>query len=174
MDHPHIVDSCERVLIPSIDYRPLLNVDDDVIHLDWDVAVGLIELRHFAKKCIANPEIVRVAPTMMYKSRFWYSEGYATRPWTTNWMVYVQDSVGKRVVYDGEPFANYFGFGMVYLPQWTIKEFAETLNSNEHFRDGNFCEWYFKRTNGQPVPVEWDTNAVHTNYDISNALEGLN
>src|SRR5690348_15233357 len=95
-NHPKILDDCERVYVKTIDYRPLADLDDDVIHLDWDVAVGLIELREFAQKCMAEPEIVRTAPTMTYKSRFWYAEGSASRPWNEEWMARVQMPVGRR------------------------------------------------------------------------------
>lgn len=171
-EHPQVIDDCERVYIDAVDYRPLADLNDDVIHLDWDVAVGRNELRAFAEKCIAEPDVVRTAPTMMYGSRFWRSEGSASRPWNGGWMAHIQMPVGTRRMEYGEPYANFFGFGLVYLPYWTLKEFVSTLQGNEHFRDQNFCRWYYKET-GEPVPVEWDTNAVHINYSLKTALEGL-
>ncbi|MGH7239802.1 MAG: hypothetical protein ACREHG_07005, partial [Candidatus Saccharimonadales bacterium] len=149
------------------------DLNDDVIHLDWDVAVGLNELRTFAKKCIAEPDIVRTAPTMTYPSRYWYAEGSASHPWKEEWMARIQMPVGNRVIQRGEPYANFVGFGLIYLPQWTLKEFTESLRGSGNFRDGNFCEWYYKRTSGQPIPVEWGVNAVHINYSFKNALKGL-
>ena len=71
-NHPYIYDNCERVILTRKylpDYTPLADVGDDLLHLDWDVAVGRHELRAFAKKCEAEPDKVRVGPTWNYVTR---------------------------------------------------------------------------------------------------------
>ena len=71
-NHPYIYDNCERILLRRKylpDYTTLLEAEDNLLHLDWDVAVGRNELRVFAKKCEAEPDKVRVAPTWNYVTR---------------------------------------------------------------------------------------------------------
>jgi hypothetical protein len=171
---PHIIDDCERVYIKTVDYRPLADLNDDVIHLDWDVAVGMVELRNFAKKCLAEPNTVRVAPTMMYSSRYWRDELPGDgRGWFTDWMVQVQMNVGTRPIKYGEPYGHFFSFGLVYLPKQILRDFVNQLKDNEQFRDREFCQWFQKSTGGTSVPVEWATNAVHLNFSMKTALEGL-
>jgi hypothetical protein len=171
--HPYVVDNCNRVCIPTIDYSPLLDVGDDLIHLDWDVAVGKHEIQAFAKKCLAEPEDIRVAPVMMYGSRFYKDDGLSPGRWQDKYMECVQMPVGKRPVQPGDPYCNYFSFSLIYFPYWTLKGFVDSLRPGEQFRDGNFNEWYGRTTNWRPVPLEWDAHVVHTNYSIKDALEGL-
>lgn len=170
-DHPQIFDDCELVYIDAVDYTPLLQLNDNVLHLDWDVAVGRNELRAFAAKCKAEPELVRVAPTMNYVTRHFRSR--KNFPTTTQWMVWKQTGGGRESINPGDPACDYFAFGMVYLPLWALKQY-KTDCPRERFYDQSFSKWHFKYHGGYGtspgVPVEWDTHAVHLNYSIAQAL----
>lgn len=171
--HAHIVDNSDKVYIPAVDYRPLRDVDDDVIHMDWDVAVGRNELRAFAQKCVAEPDIVRVAPTMVNPTRV--QRGNPGAKFKDTWLVFKQMPLGRESLEPGEPYCDYYGFGMVYLPRWTIVGFTDYLKARgdyESFLDSTFDVWY-RKVSGKRVPVEWDTNAVHINYSMKDALEGI-
>lgn len=172
-DHPQIIDNCERVYIPTVDYRPLVELEDDVIQLDWDVAVGRNELRAFAQKCLAEPDLVRVAPTMVYPTRM--HRHHKDMEFKDTWLVFKQLPIGRASLEPGEPYCDYFGFGLVYLPWWTIKgftEYQEQQGNGNPFLDSLFDVWY-RKVSGKRVPVEWDTHAVHINYSTKDALEGI-
>ena len=173
-NHPYVHDNCERVYIPTIDYTPLLEVNDDVIQLDWDVAVGRDEIRRFAKKCLSEPDLVRIAPVMRYESRIWRGETYGSRPWNEAYMAKVQMPVGRRQAVPGDLYCCEFGFSLTYLPRWTLEEFTNfAAETGCQFRDREFADWYYVRTGRKGVPMEWDIYPVHLNYDMSEALQGL-
>lgn len=170
-NHPRIEDNCTRIVIDWCDYSALLQLNDDVLHLDWDVAVGQDELQAFAAKCIAEPEVVRVAPTMSYPTR---QRAWHPAPGTPkHYMVWSEESwasdrVGLR---PGTPYCNYFAFGFVYLPRWTLEGFMESIpDFGSTLNDVSFSAWYQYVTGGRDVPVEWDTNVIHLNYSMKDAL----
>lgn len=170
-EHPRVIDNCERFYMPSIDYSRLLDLDDSVLLLEWDVVVGKDELRAFAKKCLAEPDEVRVAPTRQYSTRQWRDQKRFN--FNEEWFVYKRMNIGRKSLEYGEPFCNEFAFGLIYLPYWTIKGFMDQKVPGTQFRDREFVMWFNKATNFHPVPVEWDTNAIHMNYSIKDALNGL-
>lgn len=177
-DHPRIFDNCDRVYIPTIDYSPLADLDDDLIHLDWDVAAGQHELRAFAERCLDEPERVRTAPTMSYNTRQRRWQKGSETPST--WMVWHFNDGTRTLLEEGEPTCDLCAFGLIYLPSWTLKGFVKALNEypekwgrSRHFGDINFCHWYRTVTAGQGIAVEWDINPVHMNYSIKDTLDGL-
>lgn len=170
-EHPRVLDNCERLYIPSIDYSPLLALDDNVLLLEWDVVVGKDELRAFARKCLDEPDEVRVAPTRQYNTRQWRKE--KKRNFNEEWFVYKRLDIGRRTLEYGEPYCNEFAFGVIYLPYWAIKGFMDSKQPTTPFIDRTFAIWFNKVTEFHPVPVEWDTNAIHMNYSTKDALAGL-
>lgn len=170
-EHPRVFDNCERIYIPTTDYRPLVDVGENLIHLDWDVAVGRTELREFARKCEAEPDRCRVAPTWAYVTRM--RRDHYARGQRTELMIWKYDQRrGRMRVQWGDPECNLFGFGFVYLPTWAFCGYVADLDPATPASDTGFGQWYFKATNGQGVPVEWGTHAVHTNYSMKDALTG--
>jgi hypothetical protein len=169
--HPLIEDDCERVYIPGIDYSPLLDLDDDLIHLDWDVAVGRNELKRFADKCKAEPEIVRTAPYTTYKSR-----QYLNHPWRggkDQFTVWHYSLGGQKVeLLQGELNCNLTGFGLIYLPKLAFAGYMADKPDGEPAMDTPFCLWYLENT-GRDIPVEWWVNAVHVNYSFKGILEEI-
>jgi hypothetical protein len=171
-NHPRIYDNCERVYIETVDYRPLLQLNDDVLHLDWDVSAGQDAVKAFARKCKAEPELVRVAPTMSYptRQRRWHSA-----PGTPHrYMIWAIGDDGKTKIElpEGSPECNISSFGMIYLPQWTIAGFCAALEFNgygDKFIDVNFCYWYYRET-GRAIPVDWDTHTIHINFSMKDTL----
>jgi hypothetical protein len=171
--HPRIYDNCERVYIDTTDYRPLLQLNDNVLHLDWDVAVAQDELRDFARKCQAEPELVRVAPTMSYptRQRRWHRTTTPHHRWM-GWTL-TDDRKERILCKPGDPFCHVSSFGVIYLPRWSIEAFCEALETGEYgpdFLDFPFCYWHHVATGGRGIPIEWNTNAIHINFSMKETL----
>ena len=174
-DHPQVIDNCERIYLhrpDMVDYTALSQADDNLLHLDWDVAVNRDELRMFAAKCEAEPDRVRVAPTINWVTRHKAHRGILPNM-RTQWLVWRQLSVSRRNCVPGEN-CDYFGFGMVYLPIRLIQMYKAERPS-ERFNDMSFSKWHYNEYLGgwgkaPTVPVEWDVHAVHINYSMADAL----
>jgi hypothetical protein len=159
----YVVDDAERMYNANFSYRGLVAVDDDVIHLDWDQAVGRADLVTFAGRCKAYPDQARVVPVLVDLAA---RPGLAVPVW--NCRVYVGDRL--RYVERGDPTADLFGFGMVYLPRKALAEFEDEFRTElddgtVRFDDTGWSGWY-TRTHG-PVPIDWDIHCVHLHYRMS-------
>jgi hypothetical protein len=171
--HPYIEDNSTRITIAStrdyMDYRPLIEVNDDFIHMDWDIAIGRDELRAFAEKCYAEPNKIRAGPYRSYPTRR-YRLGWDKTKETT-WHAW--HSLSPKVeVKPGDPTCKWFGMGFVYVPFWIWQEFVNDCN-----RTGRqFCSaralaaWYHSQVE-ETIALDWETNLVHVNYSIKDALD---
>src|SRR5262245_21056937 len=107
-----VEDDAYRLYNDNYEYRGLADLDDDVLHIDWDIAVSKEDLTAFAAKARQTPDRVLVAPCPLYPD---------TRPGLTgatwNCRRYSDTSrSAMRYIERGEPTCHLFGFGMVYLP----------------------------------------------------------
>jgi hypothetical protein len=66
----YVVDDIERLVIDNHSYGPLSAVDDDVLLLEWDIAIGQEDLRHFADHAAKDPDRVLVAPYRIYADTY--------------------------------------------------------------------------------------------------------
>lgn len=149
-----VPDQLLRVPVDRYDYRPLLDLDDHVISLDWDMAVSPDDLCTFYERCAREPEWPRVVPYKLWHMPDRYGE----------WAVYDPDWQPLR---PGEPWCAFFGFGMVYLPRRLLVECVETRPETEvggaPLTDCEFSSWYW-RTYQRGAAVEWDLHPVHLHY----------
>ena len=171
-NHPRIQDNCPRITVDWCDYSSLLQLNDDVLQLDWDVAVGLDELQAFARRCLDESERVRVGPTMSYptRQRRWHAAPGTPKQYMV-WSAesWATDRVGLK---PPTPTCNYFAFGMVYLPRWTLEAFMESIPEfGPTLNDVSFSAWYQDITGGIEVPIEWDAHPVHLNFSMKDALD---
>lgn len=153
-----VVDDAQRVEVDDYDYRRLADLDDDVINLDWDVAVAREDVERFALQARAEPGRVLVAPYPIYPD---------TRPGLgeLTWPMRRHESGQLRYVRTGEPFCHLFGFGMVYLPRELLRGFVQA-NPGVRLDDTAFAGWHYRET-ATEVPITWDIRPVHLNYRIS-------
>jgi hypothetical protein len=154
----HVIDDASRITVDDYDYRELADLGDDVINLDWDIAVAREDLERFALQARAMPARVLVAPYPIYPD---------TRPGLpgVTWPMRRYDGGELRYVCTGEPSCHLFGFGMVYLPRQLIRGFVE-VNPGINFDDTAFAGWLYRET-GEEVPIAWDIRPVHLNYRIN-------
>lgn len=158
----YVQDGIERLVMDGYDYHCLEQIDDDVLLLEWDIAVGAHELLRFADRAKATPERVLVAPYPIYRSTLslvdlgrsvypmrLYNEGNYTMRWCT----------------PEDPECHTFGFGMTYLPRQLIKEYLAD-DYPGLFNDVAFSQWHYLHAEPREVPIAWDCPAVHLNYTL--------
>lgn len=165
----HVVDDIERLVIEHHDYKPLAAIDDDVLLLEWDIAVGQEDLRHFAAHAAQDPDRVLVAPYRIYADAYNLSEDiWAHRHWDGTGLGTISPT-GAVSVTTGDPTCNLFALGMTYLPRRIHQDFVAYARSG-HFGDVEISMWHYQHV-AREVPICWDVHPVHLNY-LSYRLEG--
>lgn len=155
-----VEDSIERLVIDGYDYRPLGDVGDDVLLLEWDIAVGRDELARFAARAAADPGRVIVAPYPIYRSTIGLHD--IPQPvWP--FRRYLDGEQATRFVAPGDSHCHLFALGMAYLPQSVVRGFLDDWPG--HFSDVSFSGWHYRNVERE-VPIAWDCPAVHLNYTV--------
>lgn len=159
----YVQDDLPRFEMETYDYRGLVDAfPEDLVLLEWDIAVDMDALQRFTAQCEAEPERVRVAPY-----RLWSPTGstdlMADPPWAHRAYHYPEVRASCRFVDEGEPTCHLFGLGMVYLPHAIVREYAEAAPG--HFSDGSFSAWHSNNVAFE-TPISWDVRPVHLHYPI--------
>ena len=108
-DAPHIIDGWPTIPVDDYDYRAAAELADDVIVLDWDIAVSKPDLESFAGRARQTPDVPLAAPYLLH--------GQPDPVWAHR--VWERPGQLLRYVEYGETACDLFGFGMVYLP-WSL------------------------------------------------------
>jgi hypothetical protein len=177
-NHPYIVDNSTRITLTStkdyIDYWPLIQVNDDFIHMDWDIAIGRDELRAFAARCQEKPDKMRAGPYRTYPHRR-YRRGIDPDK-RTRWHAWHTWKATSRVPEDevkpGDPTCKFFGMGFVYVPFYVWKGYiADCEKRNLSFAScRGLSRWYHANV-AETIDLDWNVNLVHVNYSIQDALD---
>lgn len=155
----YVVDDIEHLVLDNHNYRPLADVDDDVVLLEWDIAVSLEDLRAFVGHAREARDEVLVAPYRLYPAGIW-----AHRTWTGRG----PGAWGAEPVEDGAATCNLFGLGLVYLPRALVAAFLKAGWAN-HFGDVEFSMWHYKNVT-KDVRIAWDVRPVHLHYEIPEGM----
>jgi hypothetical protein len=161
----YVVDDAERVYNTGHDYRPLIALGDDVIHLDWDQAVDREHLVEFVRHVRQEPDRVMVVPCRLRE--------VATAGERWNVVRYEAGEQATRYMSPGEDGAHLFGFGMVYLPAKVLQafedEWADRMDAGTvKFTDTGFAGWHYRRFG--EARVDWSVRCVHVHYRISEVV----
>lgn len=159
--NPRCDDLIKRVYTDPYDYAPLANLGTSVIHLDWDMAVSIEDLRHFAEHARMNPDECLVGPYRLYPGGM--NRGQPRDHIGELWAAfrYADDMSCRRNIGYGDSVCDQFGFGMVYLPAWAISGFVAD-NPDTLFDDIGFSSWYTAKAG--PSEICWHVSPVHMNY----------
>lgn len=157
----YVVDDAPRLMNRDYDYRGLVGIGDDVIHIDWDQAISRDDLITFARRARQHPDRVLVGPTHLRL------RGQEPAQW--NCLSYQAGGNALRHVSRGEATCDLFGFGLVYLPAnllWAFEEqYRAELDAGVlRLNDMSFAGWHY-RTVG-PADLCWDINVVHLHYSM--------
>lgn len=160
----YVADDAERLVNRDHDYRGLIELCDDIIHIDWDTAVSREDLGAFAKAARATPGRVLVAPVPVYPSP--KRTGLSEAVW--NVRRYLPGHAAMRYCTPEDEAAHLFGFGMVYLPAQLLAGFAQVLGTPAfpRFGDMEFASWHHHHVTAE-APIAWDVRPVHVHYRIS-------
>lgn len=146
----------------DFDYRHLVDLNDDIVLLEWDMAICYDRLEEFMRRCAAEPDQMRAAPYLLYESS---AHPSFVSP---HWAQFVVDTNSRRLrpVARGEPICNRTGFGLTYLPGAMIAQFAAVLKRHPRhkFTDMTFSYWHDRQRHFGPIPIEWDCEVVHLHY----------
>lgn len=140
----HVVDLLPRLIIANYDYRPLARFQhaDQVVVIEWDVAVDPGQLACFCKHAAEHPARVLAAPYLIGD------------PAHRNWVH--RDEAGHRVV-EGAARCHSFGFGLTALPMVAVRAFCETwAGEDKRMTDSNFSAWW-----GRGADLDWSVRPVH-------------
>lgn len=155
-----VEDSIERLINSDYDYRCLGDVGDDVLLLEWDIAVGRDELVRFAKRAQENPDQVLVAPYPIYRSTIGLHD--IEKPvWPMR--RYTANEQSMRFAQPSDTHCHIFALGMTYLPAAIVQKFLADYPG--HFSDVSFSGWHYRNITKE-VPIAWDCPAVHLNYSL--------
>jgi hypothetical protein len=150
----------ERLVMDGYDYHCLEQVDDDVLLLEWDIAIGEHELLRFADQAKTAPDRVRVAPYSIYRSTLSLVDlGRSVYPFR------LYGDYSMRWCTPDDPACHTFGFGVIYLPRLLIKGYLAD-DYPGLFNDVAFSGWHYRNAEYREVPIAWDCPAVHLNYTL--------
>ncbi|TKG58896.1 hypothetical protein [Prauserella endophytica] len=140
-------------MIQDFDYRSLGLVDDDVVMLEWDIAVSKEHLERFIERAHNDPHQVLAAPYLLYNpdGTVWAHRRY-TAPGS------------RRYVREHEPFCHLFGLGMTYLPRRIVREFLASHPGP--FSDTSLSVWHYHNAPTTEVPIAWECRPIHLHYDL--------
>jgi hypothetical protein len=165
----YVTDSIDRLVISNHDYRPLGGIDDDVLLLEWDIAVDLEQLQAFAERARERTGRVLVAPYRIPADLYHLpAPCWAHRRWDGTGQGTVVPE-GARPVETGDATCNLFGLGMCYLPRALVRRFLADGYAT-HFGDKEFSMWHYQRVT-RDVPIMWAVRPVHLNYLIPDLEE---
>lgn len=163
---PHVIDDAMRVAVDDYDYSGLADVGDDVISLDWDIAVSREDLAVFAALARRAPRRVLVAPYLIYPDS---RRGMQAPTWAAK--RYINAGGQTRYVDEGETHCHLFGFGMVYLPHELLRGFVDTFagrlaDGSMVMDDISFSGWHYRNVD-QEAELAWQVRPAHLHYDIA-------
>lgn len=137
-------DDIERLYTKPYDISGLKNFHDDIILLEWDIAVSKPDLERFTERAkgdwpIVAPFLARDGSKYLHQRR---------------------EANGYRPIIKNEPTCDVFGFGLVYFPAWVIRQCPQQYGSSSIISDGTLPYW-LQEQEARPVPVDWSITIVH-------------
>ena len=142
------------------DYRCLESINDDLILLEWDIAVDRDNLEAFIAHAKDSPDRVIVAPYRLYMPTT-RDVNFRKPVWCHR--VYVDGETRLRHVTMDDTEAHLFGMGMIYIPRVVKDAFLASWPG--HCSDASFSGWHNR--NVRPAArITWDVRPAHLHYLI--------
>ena len=154
-------DKITRLYNDDYAYIGLCDLGDSVLHLDWDMAVSLEDLKHFARHARRHPEKCLVGPYKLYPTGLNRGEERGHQGDLYAAYRYAPDMSCRWNVTPDDKACDQFGFGMVYLPHWALLGYKEAY-PDSRMDDIEFSSWYQLQTGESELC--WTVHPVHMNY----------
>ena len=166
----YVADGLERLIQTNYDYTPLglACVDDDVVIIEWDMALADRDLRRFLAHASLTPVDVLVAPQWLYHVAGGPQIGHR-----------VVDGCGvERWVTPHDDWCDLFAFGLIYFPRRLVHAFLAAPAPQRgrspflpadialypyddcRFTDQTFSMWH-RYTLGRRARIDWSVWPVH-------------
>lgn len=160
----YVQDDLPRLVMTDYDYRFLADLDDDLVLIEWDMAVGQEELETFIGRAAADRDNVIVAPYRLYEAH----SGKPNKPaWAQRRLTH--NNMFSEFIRPGDEFCHLFGFGLVYLPIALVRAAAAEVEGS--FNDTSFSSWHYFHAKRPNVPLQWDCRPSHVHYNIAALAE---
>lgn len=153
----YVDDEYPRIFIDNYDHSGLAALDENVLLLEWDIAVSPEDVNRFADFALKDPSRVAAAPYRLYP----VSTGLAGVVWSHRLVVSQVPWMLRWGI--GERFADMVSLGMTYLPRDVIRHYLRE-NHGQPFTDTLFGMWHY-RVIGKKIPIDWRVHPVHLHYD---------
>ena len=128
----------------SADFRGLRDITDDIVLIEWDVAVDKRNLVRFAALAEGRDWPV-VAPH------------YKVEGDTIHWVHFWKG----QPVQPGDPECDQFAPGLVYLPGGLLRDCPLSDKWSPVMNEGVISRYLRSRPDWRPVPIAWDITTVH-------------
>lgn len=153
----YVVDSLPRYVMADYNYRAMLEaIDDDVLIVEWDIAVGAEHLADMLDLIRTTPDQVVAAPYRIYMVR---------RDLGPHWVMRRFDDAGELDwCSDTDESSHLFGFGLTYLPR-EIWRAHLAANPRGLVSDNTFSRWHHTHVRPE-VPIPWGIQPVHMHYPM--------
>lgn len=153
----YIMDQYERFYNQDYGYAGFQEVvnQDDIVLLEWDVAVDQPNLRRFIRYCEDNPDWPCVAPY------------HKTEDDELHWMHFRKIGMTPhggelwRPIYQGEPDCDQFGPGLSYFPKGILNGCPNQDAGSQVLNDGLISRYLRSLPQWRPIPIHWDVHVTH-------------
>jgi hypothetical protein len=160
----YVVDTLPRFVMDDYSYRGLGDYADDVLLIEWDMAIGKEDLDRLIDHVSEAPGRVLVTPYRVYQQT--ERPEMLPRPvWVHR--RYNEGEQSMRHVDEGEPTCHLWGLGVTYLPRQVIRSFLAAWPG--HFNDAAVSGWHYKNIEKE-TRIAWDVRPVHLHYPIERTV----
>lgn len=161
----HVRDDLPRYIMGGFDYRKFFtDVADDVLIVEWDIAVGAEHFDDMLDLIGSDPAAVHTAPYKLYTM-----PSYPGPHWV---MRRFDDAGDLQWCEDDSVSCHTFGFGFTYVPHevWRAYEAAHPRRL-AWVNDTNFSKWHHFNVRAE-VPIPWHIRPIHLHYPLPTSREG--
>lgn len=163
----YVVDDAPRLIMDRYSYRGLADLDDDIILVEWDIAVSREDLAVFAGRARRSSREVLVADYPLYRTP---GGGAPDDQVFSCHRRYTPDGWLRPCTPDDES-CHLFGFGLSYLPRHVIAGFAQAWRDDldagtVRWEDTGFSGWVHNTLQPE-VPIVREVRPVHLHYRVA-------
>lgn len=153
----YIVDQLERFYNQDYGYAGFQQVtaEDDIILLEWDIAIDQPNLRRFIRHCETQPDWPVTAPY------------HKTEDDIVHWMHFRKTGMSPhggelwRPIFEGERDCDQVGTGIMYFPQGILDGCPNSDAGSQVLNDGLISRYLRSLPQWKPVPIMWDITVTH-------------
>lgn len=164
----YVVDQLDAIPMWNYDMHFLRDFKDNIILLEWDIAVEYHDLVNFITHVRSAPHLVHVAPYILYPT----STNLPSTVWSHRTMVREIPLQLDWIDY-GDPVCDIFSTGMIYLPQEIIEASShadELITWHDNLTDSKLAFWHYYKIR-KKVPVHWDVRPIHLHYSVESIYD---